>query len=292
MADLDPRLTPARPDLAARFLEGRVIAERFVEGEPARVLEGVVPLRRAPRADAPLDTEALMGETLTVYEEDAEGWAWVQLARDGYVGWMPAHAYLKGPAAAPTDKVSALRTFVYPGASIKEPPLAWASLGTPLTILREVEVDGRGYAVTSTGGVVVAKHLAPIDRFERDPVAVAERFLGTPYLWGGRSSLGIDCSGLVQTALQACGIAAPRDSDLQEQTVGEAIGRDPANWRRGDLLFWPGHVGLVRDAETFIHANGWMMAVGIEGIAEGLARIAAKDSLLRTVRRVTLPAGV
>lgn len=289
MADLDPRLTPARPDLAARFLEGRVMAERFVEGEPARVIEGLAPLRRAPRADAGLDTEALIGERLTVYDEDEEGWAWVQLARDGYVGWMPSHAFLKGEGLLPTHKVSALRTFLYPGPSIKLPPLGWASFGARVAVVRETEANGRRFAVTSEGRAIVANHLVPVDAMESDPVAVAERFLGTPYLWGGRSSLGLDCSGLVQTALEACGIAAPRDADLQEATLGEAVDLDPRAWRRGDLMFWPGHVALVRDAETFLHATAHLMAVGIERIDEGLARIEANGPGLRAVKRVILP---
>lgn len=289
MADLDPRLTPARPDLAARFLEGRVAAARFVDGRVARVIEGVLPLRRAPRPDAGLDTEALMGEALTIYDEDDEGWSWVQLARDGYVGWVPSHGILPGAGPAPTHRVAALRTFVYPAPSIKEPPLHWLSFGASLTVLREIEVHGRRFAVTSAGGAVVMNHLTAIDAVEPDPVVVAERFLGTPYLWGGRSSLGIDCSGLVQTALAACGIEAPRDTDLQEKSLGESIPLDPAGWRRGDLLFWPGHVAMVRDGETFIHANAWMMAVGIETIVAGLARIEAAGSPLRTVRRVALP---
>jgi cell wall-associated NlpC family hydrolase len=213
----------------------------------------------------------------------------VQLDRDGYVGWMPSHGLMPGPAPAPTHRVAALRTFVYPTASIKEPPLHWLSLGSPLTILREIEVNGRRFAVTSAGGAVVANHLAPIDTVESDPVAVAERFLGTPYLWGGRSSLGLDCSGLVQTALAACGVTAPRDADLQEKTLGEPVSLDPAAWRRGDLLFWPGHVAMVRDGESFIHANAWMMAVGIETLAAGLDRIAVGGSPLRAVRRVALP---
>jgi cell wall-associated NlpC family hydrolase len=286
MADLDPRLTPARPDLAARHLEGRVTAERFVDGEPARVIDGLAPLRRGPRADAALDTEALLGERLTVYDEDDEGWAWVQLARDGYVGWIPAHAYLKGEGAPPTHKVAALRTFLYPGPSIKLPPTGWASLGARVTVVRETEANGRRFAVTAEGGAIVANHLVPVERMESDPVAVAERFLGTPYLWGGRSSLGLDCSGLVQTALEACGVPVPRDADLQEATVGEPVDLDPRAWRRGDLLFWPGHVALVRDAATFLHANAFMMAVGIETIDEGLARIEGSGTPLRAVRRV------
>ncbi len=286
MADLDPRLTPARPDLAARALEGRVTADRFVDGEAARVIDGLASLRRAPRADAPLDTEALVGERLTVYDEDDEGWAWVQLARDGYVGYMPVHAYLKGEGAASTHKVVALRTFLYPGPSIKQPPLGWASLGARVAVVRETEANGRRFAVTADGRAIVANHLVPVDALETDPVAVAERFLGTPYLWGGRSSLGLDCSGLVQTAYEACGVALPRDADMQEMAAGEPVDLDPRAWKRGDLLFWSGHVALVRDAATFLHANAWMMAVGIEGITEGLARIEGSGTPLRSVKRV------
>ncbi len=286
MESLDPRLTPARPDCAAAHLRGVVPAERYVEPTPARVLDAVAPLRRLPRPDAGLDTEVLAGETLRVLDEDDEGWSWVQLDRDGYVGYLPSHAILKGEAAPATHRVAALATFVYPALSIKQPPTARLSFGSPVRVLREREENGRRFAITAEGGAIVAHHLAPIDTRESDPVAVAERFLGIPYLWGGRSSLGIDCSGLVQTALFSCGIPCPRDTDLQEKTLGEPIGLDPAGWRRGDLLFWPGHVALVRDGETFLHANAAMMAVGIEGIAEGLARIEAAGTPLRAVRRV------
>lgn len=282
----DSRLTPARGDLAAAHLEGTVRADRYVAGTSARVIEGVAPVRRLPRPDGPLDTEALYGETLTVYDEDDEGWAWVQLARDGYVGYMPSHAILKGPAPAPTHRVAVLRSFIFPGPDIKAPPLAWVSLGTEVTIVREVEERGRRFGVTDQGGAIVATHLAPVDSVEADPVAVAERFLHTPYLWGGKSSLGIDCSGLVQVSLRAAGILAPRDSDQQEREVGTQLGLDPAGWRRGDLLFWAGHVAFVRDAETMLHANGFHMMTSIEGLEAGLARIAATGTLLRTVKRL------
>lgn len=286
MNAFDPRLTPARPECAAAHLRGIVPAERYVEPTPARVLEAVAPLRRAPRHDAGLDTEALAGETLRVWDEDDEGWSWVQLDRDGYVGWMPSHAVLKGEAPAATHRVAALATFVYPALTIKQPPLARLSFGSPVRVLREREENGRRFAITAEGGAIVAHHLAPIDAPESDPVAVAERFLGIPYLWGGRSSLGIDCSGLVQTALAACGIACPRDADMQEAALGAPVSLEVEAWRRGDLLFWPGHVALVRDAESFIHANASMMAVGIERIDAGLARIEASGTPLRAVRRV------
>jgi cell wall-associated NlpC family hydrolase len=252
---------------------------------PARVVVGVAPLRREPRGDAMLDSEVLWGETLNILEEDDEGWARVRLDRDGYVGHLPGSAILKGESPAATHRVATLGTFLYPDTSIKRPPVDRLSFGSPVGVRAIREVDGRAWALTEQGALV-AGHLVPIDVREADPVAVAERFLGVPYLWGGRSSLGIDCSGLVQTALFACGIAAPRDSGDQETALGVPVDLDPAAWRRGDLLFWPGHVALVRDRETFLHANGHAMAVAIEGIAEGLARIAAAGSPLRAVRRI------
>jgi cell wall-associated NlpC family hydrolase len=252
---------------------------------PARIVVGVAPLRREPRGDAGLDSEVLWGETLHILDEDDEGWARVRLDRDGYVGHVPASAFVKGDGPAATHRVAALGTFLYPELSIKRPPVDRLSFGSPVTVLATREVDGRVWALTAFGALI-ARHLTPIDAAEADPVAVAERFLGVPYLWGGRSSLGIDCSGLVQTALFACGIAAPRDSGDQETAMGSAVDLDPAAWRRGDLLFWPGHVALVRDRDTFLHANAHAMAVAIEGIEAGLARIAAAGSPLRAVRRV------
>jgi hypothetical protein len=286
MSELDPRLNAIRPDLAARHLEGRVSARRFSEGQPAHVISAVAPIRQSPRHDAGLDTEALRGEAITVYDEDSEGWSWVQLARDGYVGYIPSQAILKGARPEANYKVAALRSFEFSGPSIKEPPLDWLSLGSELQITREIEARGRRFGVTTSGGCVVLGHLAPIDALETDPVGVAERFVGTPYLWGGKSSLGLDCSGLVQTALRAVGVLAPRDTDMQEKVVGSPISLDPAEWRRGDLVFWPGHVAYVRDRSTLLHANAHHMAVAIEDTAAALARIAASDGPPSSARRL------
>jgi cell wall-associated NlpC family hydrolase len=282
----DRRLTPARTDLAASTLEGTIAAPRYVTGEPGRIIEAVAPVRVAPRPDAALDTEALHGEAVTIYDQDEEGWAWVQLARDGYVGYVPTNAILKAEPVAPTHRVSALRTFIFPGATIKEPPITWASFGSELRISRQIETGGRVYGVLENGGAVVMQHIAPIDTVEADPVALAERFLGTPYLWGGRSSLGIDCSGLVQTVYRAIGVGCQRDSDMQTDGLGEAVSLHPATWQRGDVLCWPGHVALVRDATTIIHANAYHMAVAIEDTGDALARIAASGPQLRAVKRV------
>ena len=280
MTTLDPRITPVRPDLAARHLEGQVRAARFVDGVLREVRDESAPLRREPAPDAALDTEALKGERVTVYESDEEGWCWGQLERDGYVGWLPANA-LAAPGEPATHRVAALRTLAFPGPSIKLPPVAGFSLGCRLVVLRT-----EGTLAVTPSGYVPACHLAPVGTAEPDFVAVAERFVGVPYLWGGKTSLGIDCSGLVQVALAAAGIAGPRDSDMQERALGAAISTGVAGLRRGDLVFWKGHVAIVRDADTLVHANAFHMSVAIEPIAAAVARIAADGGAIRSVKRL------
>jgi len=283
MRAFDPRVTPARADLAAKSLEGKVKAARYVEGQVCEVIRPQAPLRREPRGDAPLLTEALKGERVTIYDGNAEGFAWGQLSADDYVGWLPANA-LAPAGAAPTHKVAALRTFAFAGPSIKLPPLEALPLGAKLAVVRVAD----GMAVTQSGGYVPPQHLKPIAENESDFVAVAERFLGVPYLWGGKTSLGIDCSGLVQIALTACGIACPRDSDMQEEALGMplATAADYSDLKRGDLVFWKGHVAIVRDYASLLHANAFHMAVALEPIAEAISRIRATDGEPTGVRRM------
>jgi hypothetical protein len=282
----DPRTTPARPDLAAQYLEGKVAAARFVAGTELEVRDAQAPLRREPSPDAPLDTEALHGERVTVYDENGEGWCWGQLVVDGYVGWIPANA-LRPPGPAPTHRVAALRTLVFPGRSIKAPPVDALSLGSRVAV-RMPQRDECGQLTDLTSGFCIpTRHLAPIASRQRDFVAVAERFVGVPYLWGGKTSLGIDCSGLVQTALAASGVACPRDSDMQEQTLGAPLPIDDiACLRRGDLIFWQGHVAIVRDERSLVHANAFHMAVAIEPTREALRRIANAGCHLVSVKRI------
>lgn len=285
MASFDPRVTPARAEIAAKYLEGKVTAARFVEGRPMEVVEPQAPLRRAPRPDAPLETEALKGERVTVYEANDEGWSWGQLNADNYVGWLPSNA-LAAPGAPPTHKVGVPRTLVFPGPSIKMPPLEALPLGATLVIGR---IEDR-LAVTSHGGYVPATHLKRVGDNELDFVAVAERFLGAPYLWGGKTSLGLDCSGLVQVALTACGMMCPRDSDMQQAALGAPIPRTAlSDLKRGDLVFWKGHVAIVRDRHTLIHANAFHMAVAVEPIEGAVTRIGAGGGAITSARRIATP---
>lgn len=278
---LDPSLHPYRPDLAAAYLEGKVEAGRFVEGRVLQVADEAAPVFGQPRFDAEMTSEALHGETVTVYEE-REGWMWGQVRDDGYVGYLPASA-LSADCVEISHRVAVPRTFVFPKPDIKSVPMQALGLHSGLHV-----AGGEGQFVrTHGGGFVYRDHVRPADSAAGDFVAVALSLLGAPYLWGGKRISGLDCSGLVQIALQASGVAAPRDSYMLRADVGAPLGHtDLSGLRRGDLLFWPGHVGIMSDEATLLHANAHHMLTVTEPAAEAVARIAAAGSELLQINRL------
>lgn len=272
---MDRRLTPANGRVAAAHLKGRVEAERFVEGEAQRIVRPLTDLWSAPGGAR--DRQLLYGEIVTVLEE-RRGFAFVQAARDGYVGYVASEVL--GPASEATHTVAAPATHLYPAPDIKRVEAKGLSFGSRLRI-----VSAAGNFFETDRGLFVPKpHVRPANRPFTDPATVAQLFFGVPYLWGGNSVWGIDCSGLVQAALLACGIPCPGDSDLQAAGLGRALEGDEAV-ARGDLLFWKGHVAMAVDGETLIHANAHHMAVAYEGLGDAVARILEQGGGPVTVRR-------
>ena len=273
----DRRTLLARPDLADRRLEGLVRAERFAETRAMACRAPAAPLRRAADDGAEQEDQLLSGELFDVLDE-ADGWAWGQARRDGYVGFVRLGA-LAPAAEAPTHRVRALRSYGFSAPDMKRPALGLYSMNA---LVRAGAAEGR-FLDCGEAGWLFAGHLAPVGVFETDPAAVAEQFLGAPYQWGGRESLGLDCSGLVQQAFYACGRACPRDTDQQLARFSTEVRLD--RLLRGDLVFWPGHVGMMLDPERLIHANAHHMAVAIEPLDEAVARIRAAGVGEPAVRR-------
>lgn len=267
---LDLRVTPLREGLAARALEGVVEAEAFVDARTLACITPAAAIRREADGASEQMDQLLFGELFDVLKEDG-GVCWGQARRDGYVGFVEKAA-LGDAAGLPTHRIAALRTYAFEDASIKTRASGPYSLGSLVVV---DAVEGRLSHVVGAGWMA-SGHLAPVGRFETDAAAVAESFVGAPYLWGGRESLGLDCSGLVQQALFACGRACPRDADQQQAELGREI--DAADFGRGDLVFWKGHVAMGLGEGRIVHANAFHMAVAVEPMSEAIARIDAAGS--------------
>jgi cell wall-associated NlpC family hydrolase len=281
MKSFDPRLHAVRPGLADVRL-GHGAAQRLVEGELRQVAAPILSLHREPRFDARLDTQALMGERVRVFDSE-EGWAWLQLEGDNYVGYA-AQDDLAVLGEAPTHRIAVPSTFMFPAPDIKSQPVVTLTMNARVAVKA---VDER-FAQLVNGRFVALSHLKPLGERETDFVAVAEAFRHVPYLWGGKSVLGLDCSGLVQLSLEAAGITSPRDSDMQEESLGHGLAKDDlGHLRRGDLVFWDGHVGIMSDERMLLHANGHFMQVTVEPLATAVERIARRHGGITSIKRLS-----
>ena len=263
---VDPRFILRLDGRAGRSLEGLEPASSYSDETAMRCRAPAGAVRRKPEPASEQVDQLLFGEDFDMLEIIG-GWAFGRARRDGYVGFVEV-AQLAPRGAAQTHRVAAISTYAFAEPNIRATPSGPLSLGS---LVAAGEEEG-GYVRVEGGGWIPARHLAPIGAFETDFVDVAERFLGAPYVWGGRQSVGLDCSALVQQALAACGRALPRDTDLQAKT-GRAVGL--AELQRGDLVFWRGHVAIMLDATRIIHANAFHMAVAVEPLREAVERIAA-----------------
>lgn len=270
----DRRLYAIRPDLADSRLRDQIEAAKYVDGDAGFVTAPVVDLRPVPDATHGIDTQLLRGQKLRVLDQ-RDGWAWVQAEADNYVGYCRAEALKTGSADLAwqaTHRVNVVATFTYPVADLKAPASSKLSMGSRVAVVEQYEQRGTDYAITDRGEAIIARHLMPIQSFNDDYVAVAETLLHVPYLWGGASAHGIDCSGLVQLSMAQCGRQVLRDSDMQAESIGTPL-PDDAALARGDLIFWKGHVGIMCDAATLLHANGNTMSVALEPLDQAIDRI-------------------
>ena len=276
----DPRTNAWRSDLADRRLKSLVDAGRFTDGRLMQVREPLAGLHREPRFDARQVTQALMGETLRVFDVE-EGWAWTQLETDNYVGYIAVHA-LSSDVIEPTHRIAVPSTWAYPEPDLKSQPAVQVTMNAAVTVTGHEDKFSR----LADSRFVFTAHLKPAGEFESDFVSLAEKFLHVPYYWGGKSIRGLDCSGLVQLALQACGLTCGRDSDMQEREIGSPLRIDFDDLRRGDLVFWSGHVGIMLDTATLLHANGHHLLTVAEPLREAVQRIAGATGEITSIRRI------
>ncbi|MFQ5763805.1 MAG: NlpC/P60 family protein [Rhodospirillales bacterium] len=280
---LDPRIHPYRHDVAADFLKGKVVSEAFVPGREQWVAEPHAAVMTAADIGQLQASELLFGETFFVYDEK-DGWSWGQCGHDGYVGYVLSESLTRIRTPL-THWVTAARSLVFPDPKGEYPATTSLSLMAKVTVLDEKDE----FVHLASGGWLFKRHLAPLGETRPDFIANAETFTRVPYLWGGRGGLGIDCSGLIQVALTAAGIAVPRDSDMQAEEIGEdvPVPDDPAALERGDILFFPGHVGIYVGDGQFLHASSFEMMVATHPLTDVLGRFRERiDAGISRVRRV------
>jgi len=280
----DKRLNPYRDDIAADFLKGQVESRSFTEGVKHCIKAPLANLHHEPSSTSAIDSQALMGDCFTVFEEK-NGWSWGQLQSDGYVGYIES-VFLDQWTVPPTHRVNVLRTFLYPGPNMKLVSQGFVTLNAGVNIT-SFEGD---FARTMQGHYIFKEHLSPWSTpLAYDYVKIAELFIATPYLWGGRSSIGIDCSGLVQMSLTASGKPALRDTDMQERTIGVPVefSDDLSGLKRGDLVFWKGHVAIMASSSTILHATAHHMMTFKEPLAKADKRIQERKNLkISSIRRL------
>jgi hypothetical protein len=282
MTGFDPRITPARADIAAVQLKDKLKAERYVEGRNHVAARGRTALRRAPSHDSGLETELLFGQTFVVYEQGRQ-FFWGQASDDQCVGYVDAGA-LNAGEIVPDHRVTALATPLLPAPDAKRAALDILPMNARVRVLERTG----GFARIEPRGFVFGNHVAPLSHRERDWIVIAERFLSAPYVWGGKTVAGLDCSGLVQVALESVGRQLPRDTDLQEKAIDKRIEptSDLANLARGDLVFWDGHVGVMLDRGRLLHATSAFMQVVVEPLHDAVRRIEPVSGPITSVRRI------
>jgi cell wall-associated NlpC family hydrolase len=270
-----------RLDISAALAAGGISAAKTLGKTPKMlgVTSAVADLRPRPDPNAGVDAQLLYGDLVEGFARK-DGWVCVRCLNDGYVGWTAETGLAPAAAEAPTHTIVAARSFAYPGPDLKHPARRALSMGSRVRVTDEAETRGTVYVRIETGEWLVARHIAPIGKPAADFVSIAEWLIATPYLWGGGSGFGLDCSGLVQLAMRMCGRTVLRDSDMQAATIGRPIesGSDYSDLRRGDLVFWKGHVAICAGPNRLLHANGFSMDVREEPLDQALARIAGTFS--------------
>lgn len=286
---LDRRLHAFRDDLADISLKDRISAQRFVDGHDYHVTADIAPLYPRPSFDTEMDTQVLAGHAVRVFELSKD-WAWCQLAGDGYVGYVPTDMLVRGAPREATHTVIAPEAFAYAAPNARAQPICRALFGTYIAALS----DAGDFIELAGGGFIGKRHCETVSAIEPDYVETMQLFLNAPYLWGGKSIRGIDCSGLVQLALTRAGIACPRDTDMQESVLSGDMAADDAILKmlqRGDIVYWPRHVATMIDRHHAIHANGTAMSVSIDPINEIASRSRGEGPIVAAVKRLMPSAG-